>query len=179
MAESGSSRHAAAAAGAPTRRISGRRMEALLRSAAFGDIVSVLMRAPRHKALSLAALGINVLPAVLHNQYLIARVRQQGNGDSIAAGFALWASVSDAVDQRMRASREVPLRLTPEEWQSGPNLWLVELVAPSALGGSMLQDLDEKVSQGRPIAAQTVSGDGSATLTTVRALLARLANEPA
>lgn len=61
----------------------------------------------------------------------------------------------------------------------GPNLWLVDLVAPSALAGSMLKDLDEKVAQGRPIAAQAVSSDGTATLTTVRALLAGLEKEPA
>ena len=179
MAEQGSFTDAAPSAGAPMRRISGRRMEALLRSAALGDIVSVMMRAPRHKGLPLAALRVNVLPAVLHNQYLIARVRPQDNGESVAAGLALWASVSDEVNQRLSASKELPLRLTPEEWKSGSNLWLVDLVAPSALARSMLKDLDEKVAQGRPIAAHAVSGDGTASLTTVRALLAGLAQEPA
>lgn len=178
MAEQGTSGDAVRPAGMPMRRISGRRMEALLRSAALGDIVSVLMRAPRHKTLSLASLRINVLPALLHNQYLIARVRQEGSGQSVAAGLALWASVSDQVDQRLSASKELPLRLTPEEWKSGRNLWLVDLVAPRALAGSILKDLDEKVAQGRPIATQGVSNGGTPTLTTVKALLAGLPKQP-
>ena len=179
MAEQGSFTDAAPSAGAPMRRISGRRMEALLRSAALGDIVSVMMRAPRHKGLPLAALGVNVLPAVLHNQYLIARVRQQDTGESVAAALALWASVSDEVNQRLSASKELPLRLTLAEWKSGSNLWLVDLVAPSLLARSMLKDLDEKVAQGRPIAAHAVSSDGTASLTTVSALLAGLAQASA
>ena len=179
MTEQVNSIEAVAPAGAPVRRISGRRMDALVRSAAFGDIVSILMRAPRHRAQSLAALRVSVLPAVLHNQYLIARVREQGNGESVAAGLALWASVSDEVHQRLSVSKELPLRLTPEEWKSGSNLWLVDLVAPSVLASSMLKDLDEKVARGRPIAAQAVSKDGTTSLTTVKALLAGLAKQPA
>jgi cytolysin-activating lysine-acyltransferase len=179
MAEQGNSRHVGRPEGAPMRRISGRRMESLVRSAALGDIVSVLMRAPRHKALSLATLRVNVLPALLHNQYIIARVRREGTGESIAAALALWASVSDEVNERLSASRELPLRLTPEEWKSGSNLWLIDLVAPTALAGSMLKDLDEKVGQGRSIATHALSSDGTTTLTTVRALLAGLAKPPA
>ena len=179
MAEHASSGDAVPSGGTTMRRISGRRMEALLRSAALGDIVSVLMRAPRHKGLSLASLRVNVLPAVLHNQYLIARIRQEGSGESVAAGLALWASVSDEVDQRLRASKELPLRLKPEEWKSGRNLWLVDLVVPAALAGSMLKDLDEKVARGRRIATRGVSRDGTPTLTTVKALIAALPKQPA
>ncbi|WP_088348185.1 MULTISPECIES: toxin-activating lysine-acyltransferase [Rhodomicrobium] len=164
----------------PPRQISGQRMQALIRSAAFGDMVTILMRAPKHKALSLDALRVFVLPALLHDQYMIARARRQQNGGTFAAGLAMWASVSDAIDKRLRANPQQPLRLTYEEWKSGPHLWLVDLVAPAALAGSILHDLDAKVGKGQPITAQiAVPGGGGATLTTVKDLMAGLKKEPA
>ena len=73
-------------------------MEALLRSAALGDIVSVMMRAPRHKTLSLASLRVNVLPAVLHNQYLIARIRPRALANPSRPGSPVGQR-SDEVDR--------------------------------------------------------------------------------
>jgi cytolysin-activating lysine-acyltransferase len=161
---------------APARRISGRQMEALIRSAAFGEIVSILMRAPKQRTLPLAALRGQVLPAVMHNQYFIGRVRRPGGDGAIAAALAMWASVSDAVDTRLRAG-ESALKLTPAEWKSGPHLWLIDLIAPSTLAGSMLKDLDEKIAKGRPMAAQISTGKGGTVITTVKDLLAGL-NKP-
>lgn len=158
----------------PPRQVSGRRLQSMMRSAAFGDMVTILMRAPKHKTLALDALRILLLPAVAHNQYLIARARPKGGTGTIAAGLALWASVSDEVDKRLRTTAQQPLRLSFEEWKSGPHLWLVDLVAPSALAVSMLRDLDDKVAKGRPMTTQTISADGTARLTTVKDLLAGL-----
>ena len=156
----------------------GPRMRALVRSAAFGDVVTILMRAPKHKSMSLDALRVFVLPAIAHNQYLIARVRREKSG-SLAAGVALWASVSDEIDKRLRATPQQPLRLSFDEWKSGPNLWLVDLVAPAALAGSIFRDLDQKIAKTRPMATQIVSPGGKAVVTTVKALVAGLKKEPA
>lgn len=166
--------NAAHPAAAPRAQISARQMGALLRSAAFGDMVSVLMRAPKYRLLSLGALRTSILPAVTHNQYLIARVRQGEAAGSRPGGVAVWACVSDAVDARLRSATEQPLKLAPEEWKSGPHLWLVDFVAPGAIARSMLTDLDEKVAKGRPMAAQIVSADGKRQVTTVKDLLAGL-----
>lgn len=166
------------APGAPARRISGRQMESLIRSAALGEIVSILMRAPKHKNLSLSALRGQILPAVMNNQYFIGRVRRPGSeGAAVAAGLAMWASVSDEVDRRLRANPKAPLKLAPAEWNSGPNLWLIDLIAPSVLAGSILRDVEEKVAKGRPMAARVSAAGGSTEVTTVKDLLAGL-NKP-
>lgn len=163
------------APGAPVRRISGKQMETLIRSAAFGEIVGILMRAPKHKNLSLRALRGQILPAVMNDQYFIGRVRRPGaEGSAVAAGLAIWASVSDEVDKRLRASTKPPLKLAPAEWKSGPHLWLIDLIAPSVLARSILKDIDEKIAKGRPMAAQIAAADGGAQITTVKELLAGL-----
>jgi hemolysin-activating ACP:hemolysin acyltransferase len=150
-------------------------MQALLRSAAIGDVVSVLMRAPKHKTLSLELLRTNVLPAVRLRQYLVAQVRQPGDGGPVPAGLALWATVSDELDGRLRERTSPPPRLMPDDWNSGPHLWLIDLVAPSALAASMLKDLDDTVAKGRAMFVQALGEDGTSAVTTVKALRERLA----
>jgi hemolysin-activating ACP:hemolysin acyltransferase len=69
------------------------------------------------------------------------------------------------------------LKLAPAEWNSGPNLWLIDLIAPSVLAGSILRDVEEKVAKGRPMAARVSAAGGSTEVTTVKDLLAGL-NKP-
>jgi hemolysin-activating ACP:hemolysin acyltransferase len=159
---------------AANNRISAGRMQALIRSAAFGEIVGILMLAPRHKRLTLEALRLFVLPAILNNQYMIARVNRPGAGGAVPSGLALWASVSDEVDQRLRANAGAPVKLTAAEWKSGANLWLVDLIAPPAITGSLLKGLEDKVAKGRPMAAQITSKDGKAHITTIKELIGKL-----
>jgi cytolysin-activating lysine-acyltransferase len=177
MAEQTNTGNAARPKVPPSRQISAKQMETLFRSAAFGDIVSILMRAPRHKKLSLDALRVFILPAVLNSQYMVARFRQQADAGAVPAGVAIWASVSDEVDKRLRTNPQQQVKLAPEEWKSGPNLWLVDLVAPTALAATMLKDVDEKVAKGKPMAAQVVSNDGAVKLTTVKELRAGIEKE--
>ncbi len=154
-------------------------MESLLMTAAFGEIVGILMRAPKYKLMKLDALRFSVLPAITHNQYLIARARQSETSAPVAGGVAMWASVSDAVDQRLRSNKEPRLTLSTDEWNSGPHLWLVDLISPSQLAIPILKDLEEKVAKGRPMTAQTVSSDNVVEVTTVKRLLEGLTKEPA
>lgn len=154
----------------PPRRISADQMAALFRSAAFGDVISVLMCAPKHRKLSLDALRTFLLPAIANNQFLIAKLRQQDKPGAVAAGVALWASVSDEVDRKLRANPGQPLKLTTEEWKSGPHLWLIDLVAPAALTASILDDLENKVARGRPMAAHIFTASNEAKITTLQEL---------
>lgn len=155
-------------------RLGGRRLDRLYRAAALGDIVSILMRAPKHKAMSLDALRVHVLPAIIHNQYRIARLRRPGNMQGGPAGFAMWASVSDIVDQRLRSLTQHPIRLSPQDWKSGGKLWLIDLVAPSAIAADMLREINEKIGKGQPISTIIVSPEGAICVTTVGDLLAGL-----
>ena len=49
------------------------------------------------------------------------------------AGLAIWASVSDEVDARIREQIKAgvfPVRLKAEDWISGDNNWLLDVIAP-------------------------------------------------
>jgi len=56
--------------------------------------------------------------------------------------YACWAKVSDEVDERLRNGST---KLRPEEWNSGENLWLVDLVVPFGGAEFVVNELREKV----------------------------------
>jgi len=166
-------------AAAPVRRPGAPRAGMPSRSAVLGDIVSILMRAPKHRTMPLESLGHFVLPAIMHDQFRIARIRKTGSAVAAPAGFAVWASVSEAVDQRLRAAKQLPVTLAYEEWRSGPILWLIDLVAPSAIAADMLKEIEEKVGRGKPVFMHVVSADGARQTTTVSDLANSLKTIPA
>jgi hypothetical protein len=47
-------------------------------------------------------------------------------------GIAIWASVSEAVDEKISEqvkSGAFPVRLSAEDWTSGPTVWLLDVIA--------------------------------------------------
>jgi cytolysin-activating lysine-acyltransferase len=159
--------------------LAGRRADTLFRSAAFGEAVSILMRAPKHRNLPLSALSHHVLPAIVHNQFRIARIRRPDNTQAAPAGFAMWAAVSDAVDARLRSNVQHIIKLSLQEWSSGSNLWLIDLIAPASIAGDMLREIQEKIGQGRSISTIVAAGDGAVKVTTVADLLQEIKKKAA
>ncbi|HMP55425.1 MAG TPA: toxin-activating lysine-acyltransferase [Novosphingobium sp.] len=102
----------------------------------FGKAVMALMMVPRYRSQTLADLQHIVLEPLLRDRLAMA---YPPKGDSALApdvsGFAIWASVSEEVDQRIREQvREgvFPVRLRPEDWNSGQINWLFDVIAPDA-----------------------------------------------
>ncbi len=108
---------------------------------ALGEVVALLMRDPRFKHMSLNELEWAVLPAILSNQILMIRGAIKKTSTEaeesetnqrlvLPVGLALWASVSDAVSEKLERQKadNAPYRLAPAEWKSGNNLWLLAMV---------------------------------------------------
>jgi len=99
----------------------------------FGKIVMALMMTPRYRNQTIGDLQHLVLEPLIRDRVAIAypgNVQQSSLADM--AGFAIWASVSDEVDARIReqvANGVFPIRLKPEEWNSGKINWLFDVVA--------------------------------------------------
>ncbi|MGF1456661.1 MAG: toxin-activating lysine-acyltransferase [Alphaproteobacteria bacterium] len=100
----------------------------------FGKAVMALMMVPRYRSQMLVDLQHLVLDPMLQDRLAIA---YPGKTDQSAAtdmsGFAIWASVSEEVDARIReqiANGVFPIRLKPEDWNSGQINWLLDVVAP-------------------------------------------------
>jgi cytolysin-activating lysine-acyltransferase len=79
------------------------------------------------------------------------------NPGGALAGIAFWATVSDAVDAKIREQIKAnleqelafPIRLKPDEWASGEHVWLLDVVAPSQkMASSVLANFKQVVKQG-------------------------------
>ena len=94
----------------------------------------------RHQ--SLGDLTQMVLEPLIRDRIAIARPAKEEPGMlTDIAGFAIWASVSEEVDAKIREQIKAgsfPVRLKPEEWQSGSINWLLDVIAPDQATKSTL-----------------------------------------
>ncbi len=109
---------------------------AQLRSAVrenFGKAVLAMMLLPRYRSQMLADLQHLVLDPMLRDRLAIAYPQKTGAApEPDMAGFAIWASVSEEVDARIREQVKAgvfPIRLKSEDWNSGQINWLLDVVA--------------------------------------------------
>jgi hemolysin-activating ACP:hemolysin acyltransferase len=145
-----------------------RRIAAKALSAAFGDIVSVLAQSANAKERPLSDLQWLVVPALLTGQYRLGEGYSESRGFSAPAGVVLWASVSDEVDRRLSASPEAPIRLAPQEWKSGDNLWLIEAAGSPRILSPMLKGLAEKEWRGKRVKLCVRGQDGKAVVQEIK-----------
>jgi cytolysin-activating lysine-acyltransferase len=106
----------------------------------------------RHKHFSIADLEWMVMPPLLLNQYRLFHDKDR------PVGCALWAFVSE--DAEAKLDMPIP-RLRPNEWKSGDNCWLVDLIAPGAAldnktAVSMIADLQRMALQGQTISCHRI-----------------------
>ena len=102
----------------------------------FGQVVMAMMVLPRYRSQTVADLQHLALEPLIRDRIAIAYPGgSQDNALADIAGMAIWASVSEAVDERIREQvREgiFPLRLKAEDWTSGDINWLIDVIAPDA-----------------------------------------------
>ncbi len=91
----------------------------------LGEMTWLLSQSPIHRALCIADLEWLVMPALLNQQFYLFRDGAQ------PVGLALWATCTPAAAEKLdRGMMEPENRLTLEEWSSGEQVWLVDLIAP-------------------------------------------------
>ena len=85
------------------------------------------------------------------------------------AGIAFWATVSDAVDAKIREQIKggaFPIRLKPEEWNCGDKVWLFDVIAPSQkMASAVLANFKQVVA---PLAAGSPQGSRQGPANEVR-----------
>lgn len=119
----------------------------------FGAIVMALMGVPRYRHMSLADLQPQVLEPLIRDRIALAQPAGE-NVPELAdiAGFAIWASVSDNVDAKIREQIKAgvwPVRLKPEDWTSGKINWLLDVIAPDRkVTGLVIANFKQVVQQG-------------------------------
>lgn len=117
---------------------------ALAKLPILGPALWLYARDPNRKFLFMADIDWAILPPVILDQ---CRLYTKNN---IPFAFFTWASVSDAVDQRLRSGTP---RIAPHEWQSGEHLWLVDVVVPFGQAEQMIDELRKAQFPERKISA--------------------------
>jgi hemolysin-activating ACP:hemolysin acyltransferase len=101
--------------------------------ASVGEVVLAMLNLPRYRNQSLADVMHLVVEPLTRDRIAIAKVGGEGKLEE-TAGIAIWASVSDEVDAKIREqiqARVFPVRLKAEDWNSGDTHWLLDVIAPS------------------------------------------------
>ena len=100
----------------------------------FSQVVLSLINVPRYAHLPISDLQKLVVDPLVRNRIALANSNTKDSEARPLVGIAIWASVSDTVDQKIReqiASGLFPIRLEAEDWASGERIWLLDLVASS------------------------------------------------
>ena len=98
-----------------------------------GEVVLSMLNLPRYRHQSIGDLMHLVVEPMLRDRIAIAKSGGEGKLEE-TAGIAIWASVSDEVDAKIREqiqARTFPIRLKADDWASGDTHWLLDVIAPS------------------------------------------------
>jgi cytolysin-activating lysine-acyltransferase len=131
--------------------------------ASIGEVVLAMLNLPRYRNQTLADLMHLVVEPMTRDRIAIAKAGGEGKVEE-TAGIAIWASVSDEVDAKIREqiqARVFPIRLKSEDWASGETTWLLDVIAPSqkvatAVLANFKQVVKDKPVRIHPIVTQLV-----------------------
>lgn len=134
----------------------------------FGKVAMAMMMLPRYRNQTLADLQHLVLEPLMRDRVAIAYPGgEKANALSDIAGVAIWASVSEEVDGRIREQVQAgtfPIRLKAEDWNSGDINWLLDVIAPDQrTTANVIANFKQVVKEGslrlHPIVTRLVDAD--------------------
>jgi|GEM_PF-728834 len=109
-------------------------------SGVFGEIVWLLTQSPVHRHFFVSDLEWYVIAPVTAQQFRLFKAEGR------PAGLALWAYLDEAAEERLRAGGG---RLSPEGWNGGEALWLIDMVAPWGGAAEMIKELSKTGLKGK------------------------------
>ena len=91
----------------------------------YGDAFFLAMRSPRHHTMTGAELRTYLEPPILKGNFRIFRA------NNVPRAMITWANLNLEAEKKLLTG--TPLQ--PEEWNSGPHRWVIDILAP--YGGMM------------------------------------------
>lgn len=120
---------------------------------AFGKVALAMMTAPRYRHMSIADLQHLTLDPLMRDRVALAAPATDDSPTLDAmTGIAIWASVSEEVDAKIREQIKAgvfPIRLKPDDWTSGSINWLLDVIAPNQrLATAVVTNFKQVIKQG-------------------------------
>lgn len=135
----------------------------------FGKVSLAMMALPRYRHQSVGDLNHILLEPLIRDRVAVASPKPEEGKENIEtlAGIAIWASVSQEVDSKIREQIKAgifPVRLKADDWVSGDINWLLDVIAPTQrLATSVIANFKQIVKEGdmriHPIVARLVEPD--------------------
>ena len=132
--------------------------------ASIGEVVLAMLNLPRYRNQTLADVMHLVVEPLIRDRIAIAKTSATAGGEGKVeetAGIAIWASVSEAVDAKIREqiqARVFPIRLKAEDWNSGETTWLLDVIAPSQKVATAVLANFKQVVKDKPIRIHPLVG---------------------
>lgn len=123
-------------------------------------VISVLAQSSRYRHYTISDLEWLILPPLQLGQCAILHAETPGL--PVATAVALWANVSTDVDLRFSQNLTSPIRLRPDEWRSGENLWLIDVIGPKDAVSMLLRRLQTDAFKHRRPKIKRLNADGQA-----------------
>lgn len=108
----------------------------------LGPVTWLMMQQAASRHTLISELEWRVLPALMLDQ---AKLYLK---DEAPVAFVSWAKLSDAAAQRYKTA---PHQLSMNEWASGDQIWLIDMLTPFGGAQEVLKDLREKVFAGQAV----------------------------
>jgi hemolysin-activating ACP:hemolysin acyltransferase len=136
----------------------------------LGHVVMAMIGLQRYRHQSVMDLQALVIEPLLRDRIAMAYAPVPGGETSEArelAGLAIWASVSEEVDAKIREQIKAgvfPVKLKPEDWTSGDIAWLLDVLASDRkTTGAVLSNFRQVVKDGalrlHPIVPRMIDKD--------------------
>lgn len=123
------------------------------------EILWLMTRTPSHRHFFIADAEWLIFPPIARAQFRIYR-DEKGS----PAGCVLWATLSDEVQARVESGTT---RLAPADWNSGDNLWIIDVIAPQGKAGAMVEDMRNTVFKGKAFKFHATDEDGKRTVQSI------------
>ncbi len=102
----------------------------------LGEIVWLMARSVNHRYFFISDMEWMVMQPIALGQYRLFY------SENHPVGVALWASVNEDVEKRLKKGIN---KLSPQDWNSGDRLWLIDLISPFGNVETMLDDLKQNM----------------------------------
>jgi len=132
----------------------------------FAEVALAMSTVPRYASLSVGDLQAFALTPLIKERIAIAQSKPGEAELARTEGIAIWATVSDEVDAKIREQIKAgvfPTRLGADDWRSGDTIWLLDIIAPSKEATSKVLMNFHKIAGGKrahmhPVLSQLVDG---------------------